>query len=138
MSLKRLFIASVLSQLLLFSHNPAKCSQQIDRSKDKLQINILAKLKPGTFIRVRTTSQDEVRGQFRSFDGSRLVLMEQHFTFGREVTVKTDDIIEIKTGRGLLDAFRHSFKEPIRIVAKPVTDSILAYQMLEAMGSLMY
>ena len=83
------------------------------------------------------TAHREVRGQLRSFNGSHLILKEQHFTGGYEVTVATSDIVQIKTGRGVWGALRHGFTEPVRIAARPVTDLILAYQMIDAMGKIM-
>ena len=73
MSLKRLLIVWLLALFVLFSHSPANGFQQIERDKDKGQMKVLAKLKRGDFIRVRTVSKREVRGYFRSFDGLYLV-----------------------------------------------------------------
>lgn len=136
MSRKRLLIVWAL--FMLFSHGVANASQQIACCKGKGQTEVLAKLKRGAFLRVRTASQGEVMGHFRSFDGSRLILKAQHFTHSSEVTIEAGDIVQIRTGRGLLGSLRHAFTEPTRILAKPVTDFILAYQVMEAMGHMMY
>lgn len=138
MSRKRLLVVWLAALLLLFSHGLANASQQIACCEGKGQTEVLAKLKRGTFLRVRTASQGEVRGYFRSFDGSRLVMKEQHFTYSREVTVKAGDIVQIKMSRGLMGSLRHAFTEPARVLAKPVTDFIVAYQMMDAMGHMMY
>ena len=123
---------------VLFSYGLANASQQIACCKEKVQTETLAKLKRGDFLRVRTASQGEVRGHFRSFDGSRLVLKEQLFTHCREVIVEAGDIVQIKTGRGFLGSLRHTFTEPARILAKPVTGFIVAYQTMDALGHMMY
>src|SRR5688572_9666343 len=115
MSLKRLLIVWLMALFVLFWHSPANAFEQTDR-KDKEQTKVLAKLKRGDFVRVRTAFQGEVKGHVRSFDGRSLILREQRFTHSREVIVDAGDIVQIKTGRGFLGSLRYGFTEPARIL----------------------
>ena len=135
MSAKRLLIVWLLALFVLFWPDPANAFQQSDRKEEKTKV--LAKLKRGDFVRVRTAFQGEVKGHVRSFDGRSLILREQRFTHSHEVIVDASDIVQIKTGRGFLGSLRYGFTEPARILSWPVTSLIFAYQMGKAMDALM-
>jgi small nuclear ribonucleoprotein (snRNP)-like protein len=99
------------------------------------QTQAAARLKQGEFIRIRTASGKKMSGHLVSFDGSRLVLEDSRNH--SLVTVDMGDIVEIKSGRGFWGALEHGVSESGRMLAKPVTDTILAYEMIEALCQLM-
>ena len=135
MSRNNLSALLLAALLMLFWHAPASASRRAECHKTQGQTRAAAKLKQGQFVRIRTASGLEVSGHFRSFDGSRLVLEDKHNH--RVVTVESADIVQIKSGRGFLGSLRHGFSESARVLAKPVTDWIVAYQKMDAMGDLM-
>ena len=127
MSRKHFFIMWLPLLFVLFWHNPVSASQRIECCKSKGQPQAMAGLRRGEFIRVRTASGREVKGHFRTFDGSRLVLEEK----GDAVTVEAADIVLIKRGRGFLGSLRHGFSRAAGTLASPVTEVVKAYQMAE-------
>jgi hypothetical protein len=127
MSRKHLFIMFMPVLFLVFWHHPVSASQRIECCKNKRQTQAIAKLKDSDFIRVRTASKREVRGYFRTFDGSRLVIEDR----GNLVTVELADISVIKRGRGFWGSLQKGFSRAGRTLASPVTDLILTYQMLK-------
>jgi hypothetical protein len=66
-----------------------------------------------------------VKGYFRTFDGSRLVLEDG----GHPVIVEAADILLIKRGRGFLGSLQRGFSRAARTLASPVTEIVVAYQM---------
>ena len=121
--------------VVLLWHNPVSASRRVECQETQAQTQAAAKLKPGQFVRVRTASGREVKGHFRSFDGSRLVLEDKRNY--DVITVESGDIVRIRSGRGFLGSLRHAVSESARILAKPVTDLIEAYQMMDALCDLM-
>ena len=121
--------------LVLFWYAPVNGSGRVECQHTQGQTQAAAKLKQGQFIRIRTASGKKMSGHFVSFNGSLLVLEDRpnHSL----VTVDSGDIAEIKSGRGFWGSLRHGVSEPARILAKPVTDTIRAYQMMDALGHLM-
>lgn len=128
--------ALLLSALLVLIWHPTTgAAQRAGCQKVEGQAQAAAELKPGQFIRVRTASGGEVNGHFRSFDGSRLVLEDKRNR--RLVTVESGDVVQIKRVRGLLGSLRHGLSASARALAKPVTDTVVAYQKMDALGDLM-
>ena len=113
--------------LMLFLYAPVNQTQG--------QTQATAGLQQGQFIRIRTTSGKKMSGHFVSFNGLRVVLEDRrNHTL---VTIDSVDIAEIQSGRGFWGAFRHGLSESGRMVAKPVTDTILSYEMIDALCDLM-
>ena len=121
--------------VVLLWHNPVSASRRVECQETQAQTQAAAKLKPGQFVRVRTASGREVKGHFRSFDGSWLVLDDKRNY--DVITVASVDIVSIRSGRGFLGSLRHAVSEPARILAKPVTVWTDAYKMMHALGHLM-
>ncbi len=117
--------------IVLFWSNPVSASRRLECQETKTQTQAAARLKPGQFVRVRTISGREVKGHFRSFDGSRLVLEDKRNY--EVITVAAGDIVRIRSGRGFLGSLRHAS----RILGKPVTDWIDTYKKMDALGDLM-
>ena len=134
MSRKRLLV--LLPALLMLSCcAPVNGSWRVEFHQTQGQTQAAARLKQGEFSRIRTSSGKKISGHFVSFDGSRLVLEDSRNH--SLVTVDLADIVEIKSGRGFWGALEHGVSESGRMLAKPVTDTILAYEMIEALCQLM-
>ena len=121
--------------LMLIWHDPVSASRRMECQDPQAQTHAAAKLKRGQFVRVRMTTGREVSGYFRSFDGSLLIL-EDKDDYATE-TIKSRDIVRIRTGRGFFGSLRHGLSESGRILAKPVTYWIDGYRMMDALGDLM-
>lgn len=127
MSRKHLFIMWLSVLFVMSWHRSVSGSQRIERCNNKGQTQVIAKLKDGDFIRVRTASKREVTGYFRMFDGSHLVIEDR----GNLVTVNISDIAVIKRGRGFWGSIQKAFSGAGRTLASPVTDFVVAYQMMK-------
>ena len=121
--------------LMLVSYAPVNASRGVESHQTQWQTQAAAKLKQGQFIRIRTASGKKINGHFVSFDGLRLVLEDRRNH--SSITVEASEIAEIKTGRGFWGALQNGLSGPAQILAAPFTDTIRAYQMMEALGHLM-
>jgi len=81
-------------------------------------------------VRVRITA-GEVSGRVQSFDGTRLVLENRGCYNSRTVAVDSREIVQIKPGRGFAGSIRHAFSRTGCVVASPVADFVISYQMLK-------
>jgi hypothetical protein len=120
---------------MLFWYAPVNASRRVEFHQTQWQTQAAAKLKQGQFIRIRTASGKRISGHFVSFDGSRLVLEDRRNH--SSITVDSGEVAEIKSGRGFWGALQNGLSGPAQILARPLTDTIRAYQMMEALGHLM-
>ena len=135
MRLNSLSVLLLSAVVVLLWHNPVSASRRMECQETQAPTQTAAKLKPGQFVRVRTTSGREVKGHFRSFDGSCLVLDDKRNY--DVITVASGEIVWIRSGRGFLGSLRHAVSESGRILAKPVTVWTDAYKKIDAIGDLM-
>jgi hypothetical protein len=135
MKRNNLSVVLLTALLVLLWRDPVSASRRVECQQTAAQTHAASKLKPGQFVRVRMTSGRELSGYFRSFDGSLLILEDEH-NYATE-TIQSRDIVRIKTGRGFLGSLRHSLSESGRTLAKPVTYWIDGYRVMDALGDLM-
>ena len=134
MSRNNLCVLLPAALAVLFWAPAARASQRAESHKTEAQAQA-ARLRRGQFVRIRTASRGEVSGHFRSLEGSRLVLEDRRHQ--RLITIESGDILRVRSGRGFLGSLRRGFSATARTLAKPVTDTVLAYQKMDAMGDLM-
>jgi small nuclear ribonucleoprotein (snRNP)-like protein len=133
--LRKKLLVLLPALLMLFWCAPVNAIWRVEFHQTQGQTQAAARLKQGEFIRIRTASGKKMSGHLVSFDGSRLVLEDSRNH--SLVTVDMGDIVEIKSGRGFWGALQHGVSESGRMLAKPVTDTILSYEMIEALCQLM-